>query len=75
MAELTDRCLNVAMLERGPTQLNIPRDMFYGEVDVSIPAPKTIEMAAGGRDALLQAAELINKAWNPVILAGERYPY
>ena len=31
MAELTARCFDCAMLERGPTQLNIPRDYFYGE--------------------------------------------
>ena len=27
----------VAMLEIGPTQLNIPRDYFYGEIDCEIP--------------------------------------
>src|SRR5690606_3851739 len=31
MAELTARCFDMAMSERGATPLNIPRDMFYGE--------------------------------------------
>jgi sulfoacetaldehyde acetyltransferase len=30
MAEFTARCLDMAMSERGPAQLNIPRDYFYG---------------------------------------------
>ena len=37
MAEFTNRCFNYAMLERGPVQLNIPRDMFYGDVQTKIP--------------------------------------
>ena len=31
MAEITARCFDIAMNERGPTQLNIPRDFFYHE--------------------------------------------
>ncbi|MCG6951004.1 MAG: sulfoacetaldehyde acetyltransferase, partial [Betaproteobacteria bacterium] len=31
MAELTARAFDRAILEMGPTQLNIPRDHFYGE--------------------------------------------
>src|SRR3984885_10823030 len=34
MAEIAARCFDRAMLELGPTQLNIPRDFFYGEIDV-----------------------------------------
>ena len=52
MAELTHRAFTIAMQERGPTQLNIPRDHFYGEIDPIIPEPKTIERAAGGPEAL-----------------------
>ena len=36
MAEFTNRCFNYAQMERGPVQLNIPRDMFYGDVQVSL---------------------------------------
>lgn len=31
MAEITARCFDISMNERGPTQLNIPRDFFYDE--------------------------------------------
>ena len=34
MAEIAARCFDRAMLEMGPTQLNIPRDFFYGEEPV-----------------------------------------
>src|SRR5271154_628754 len=48
IAELTGRCFDLALAERGPAQLNIPRDMFYGEFDAHIPKPIRIERAAGG---------------------------
>ena len=59
MAELTARCFDMAMAERGPTQLNIPRDHFYGEVDVEIAQPKVIERGAGGENSLDEAAALL----------------
>ena len=34
IAELTARAFDIALAERGPTQVNIPRDFFYGDVDV-----------------------------------------
>ncbi len=70
MAELTSRCFDLALTERGPTQLNIPRDVFYGDIDVNIPAPIKIERAAGGGKSLDDAAKLLASAKFPVILAG-----
>merc|ERR1719348_1671224 len=70
MAELTNRCFHYAMLERGPVQLNIPRDMFYGDITTTIPAPITIERSAGGPEALDRAADLLSQAKNPVIVSG-----
>jgi len=70
MAELTNRCFNYAQLERGPTQLNIPRDMFYGDVQVTIPAPMVTERSGGGPAAIAQAAHLLTNAKNPVIISG-----
>ena len=58
------------MLERGPTQLNIPRDMFYGDLETKIPAPLTVERSAGGPESVKQAAELLGSAKNPVIISG-----
>lgn len=70
MAEITARCFDRAMLDMGPTQLNIPRDYFYGEYEYEIPRPIRIELGAGGMQALEQAAELLAGAKFPVILAG-----
>ncbi len=42
LAEITGRCFDMALSERGPTQLNIPRNHFYGEVDVDIPKPRHV---------------------------------
>jgi sulfoacetaldehyde acetyltransferase len=70
MAELTGRAFDRALLEMGPTQLNIPRDFFYGDIDCEIPAPIAIERGAGGERSLDEAAELLAQAKFPVILAG-----
>ncbi|HVO88447.1 MAG TPA: sulfoacetaldehyde acetyltransferase [Casimicrobiaceae bacterium] len=70
MAELTARAFDRAMLEMGPTQLNIPRDFFYGDIECEIPRPLAIERGAGGERSLEEAAELLASAQFPVILAG-----
>lgn len=70
MAELTHRAFSIALHERGPVQLNIPRDHFYGEVDAAIQQPQTIERCAGGSESLQQAAKMLSEARFPVIVAG-----
>ena len=70
MAELTSRAFDRALLEMGPTQVNIPRDYFYGDIECEIPRPLTIERGAGGEHSLDQAAELLAQARFPVMLAG-----
>ncbi len=70
MAELLSRCFDYAMLERGPAQFNIPRDLFYGEADYAIPAPIRVERGPGGPDSLAAATELLAGAKFPVILSG-----
>ena len=70
MAELTARAFDRALLQMGPTQLNIPRDFFYGDIECEIPRPVTIERGAGGEQALRDAAELLATAEFPVILCG-----
>jgi sulfoacetaldehyde acetyltransferase len=70
IAEITGRCFDLALAERGPTQLNIPRDLFYGDIDVNIPAPLRLERAAGGARSLDDAAKLLAAAKFPVILTG-----
>jgi sulfoacetaldehyde acetyltransferase len=70
MAELTGRAFDRAQLEMGPTQLNIPRDFFYGDIECEIPRPIAIERGAGGEKSLDEAAEILAAAQFPVILAG-----
>jgi sulfoacetaldehyde acetyltransferase len=70
MAELTSRAFDIAMAERGPVQVNIPRDYFYGEGDFEIPQPQRVERSAGGPEALDTAARMLAKAKFPVIISG-----
>ncbi len=70
MAEYTARCFDRAMSDNGPTQLNIPRDYFYGEIECEIPKPMRVDRGAGGEETLAAAAELLATAKFPVILAG-----
>ena len=70
MAELARRCFYMAKTENGPTQLNIPRDMFYGELEDEIYRTPNVLRGAGARSQVLEAAKLLAEAKNPVILAG-----
>jgi sulfoacetaldehyde acetyltransferase len=70
MAEYTGRCFDRAMSEMGPTQLNIPRDYFYGEIEVEIPQPSRLDRGPGGEKSLDEAAELLANAKFPVIISG-----
>jgi len=70
MAEIAGRCFDRAMLEMGPTQLNIPRDFFYGEIETSIHRPMRFSHGPGDSAALDAAAELLAGASFPVIVAG-----
>ncbi len=70
MAEIAARCFDRAMLEMGPTQLNIPRDFFYGEIEATILPPIRIGHGPGCSTALDAAAATLAAARFPVILAG-----
>ena len=70
IAEQLSRCFDYALLERGPTQFNIPRDLFYGEIEVEISRPNRIERGAGSDASLRAAAELLAASEFPVILSG-----
>jgi sulfoacetaldehyde acetyltransferase len=70
MAEIAARCFDRAMLEMGPTQLNIPRDFFYGEIEATISPPMRIAHGPGDSLALDAAASTLAGAQFPVILAG-----
>ncbi|WP_321896434.1 sulfoacetaldehyde acetyltransferase [Paraburkholderia heleia] len=70
MAEYTARCFDRAMSEMGPTQLNIPRDYFYGKIKAEIPQPRRLDRGPGGAESLNEAADLIAAAKFPVIISG-----
>ncbi len=70
MAEITQRCFDRALSEIGPTQLNIPRDRFYGEIDVEIAEPMRLDRGPGGDRSLNKAAELLARARFPVMISG-----
>jgi sulfoacetaldehyde acetyltransferase len=70
MAELTARAFDRAILEMGPTQLNIPRDFLYGEIECEIPQPIRVERGPGGSASLDAAADALADAKFPVIIAG-----
>ena len=70
MAEFTGRAFDRAMSEIGPTQLNIPRDYFYGDINVDIPEPMRLDRGPGGERVLAEAVDLLSNAKFPVILSG-----
>ncbi len=70
IAEYTARAFDRAMSEFGPTQLNIPRDHFYGDINVDIPQPMRLDRGPGGERTLAEAADLLATAKFPVILSG-----
>jgi len=70
IAELTGRAFHYAIHERGPTQVNIPRDYFYGDIETVIPQPFPVGRGAGDRGEFQAAARLLADAQFPVIIAG-----
>jgi sulfoacetaldehyde acetyltransferase len=70
MAELTARAFDRAKSEMGPTQLNIPRDHFYGELTAEIAEPQQLDRGPGGTRSLDEAADLLARAEFPVIVSG-----
>lgn len=68
IAELTHNAFTIARHERGPVQINIPRDFFYSEVDVEIPAKRRFDPSAGANASLEEAVRLLSEARFPVIL-------
>jgi len=70
MAELARRCFYIAKAENGPTQLNIPRDYFYGLCEDDIYATPNVMRGPGASSQVAKAARMLARAKYPVILAG-----
>jgi sulfoacetaldehyde acetyltransferase len=70
VAEVLARVIAKAKRLSGPAQLNIPRDFWTQVVDIEIPEPVVFEHSPGGEASVAQAAALLSRAQNPVILNG-----
>lgn len=73
MAESFRTAFRMALARRGPVQVDIPRDFFYGETDEPIELPERsrgTSRAAPDEASILQAAQLLADARHPVVLAG-----
>ena len=70
MAEVLARVIAKARHLSAPAQINIPRDYWTQVIDVDLPRAIAFERAAGGENAVAEAARLMSEAANPVILNG-----
>lgn len=73
VADCLRTAFRIAYAERGPVLYDIPRDLFYGELEDQILEPHQYRTDArgSGDPALIQkAVELLKDAKNPVIISG-----
>lgn len=70
MAELARRCFYRATVDLGPTQLNIPRDYFYGELEEEIFPTPTPGTGRPLRKDITDTVEILKRARHPVIISG-----
>ena len=72
IAEELANCFHYAKLYNGPVQLNIPREYLFGDaLQYVINGPKKISLKTPANpDLVNEAAQLLCRAKNPVILAG-----
>ncbi len=70
MGEMARRCFYRAKLELGPTQLNIPRDYFYGDVEEEIFATPALGAGRPPRADVEEAVRILKDARHPVVVSG-----
>jgi sulfoacetaldehyde acetyltransferase len=73
IAEAFRTAFRIALSERGPVQVDIPRDFFYGDGDFEILPPhryRASERGPGDEDALDRGAELLAGARSPIVVSG-----
>lgn len=68
--ELTSRAFTRALHSSGPTQVNIPRDIFYDVHDYEIPGASAKCPAVPGPETIQAMAKLVQVAKKPILLAG-----
>lgn len=73
VADCLRTAFRIAYAERGPVLYDIPRDLFYGELEDAILAPhqyRTDARGAGDPSQIEKAVELLKNAEYPVIISG-----
>ena len=70
VAEVLNRVIMAAKRASAPAQINMPRDFWTREIDITLPQIVAFERPEGGEQALQQAADLLSDARFPVILNG-----
>lgn len=73
VAECLRTAFRIAYAERGPVLYDIPRDLFYGELEDYILEPHQYRVdsrGSGDPASIEKAVELLKEAANPVIISG-----
>ena len=70
VAEVLNRVITRARRMSAPAQINVPRDYWTHEIDITLPTVVELERPAGGAGAIAEAARLLSAAQFPVILSG-----
>ncbi|EQB37850.1 sulfoacetaldehyde acetyltransferase [Virgibacillus sp. CM-4] len=73
VADCLRTAFRIAYAERGPVLYDIPRDLFYGELEDQILAPHQYRVnnrGSGDPTSVKKAAELLKTAKYPVIISG-----
>ena len=70
VAEVLNRVILNAKRASAPAQINMPRDFWTQVIDIDLPEVVEFERPSGGEGSIQQAADLLSKAKNPVILNG-----
>jgi len=70
IAEVLNRVITKARHLSAPAQINVPRDYWTREIDISLPPIIEFELPGGGAQAIKEAAKLLSEAEFPVLLNG-----
>src|SRR5699024_1526867 len=73
VAERLRTAFRIAYAARGPVLFDMPRDMFYGEMEDYILEPhqyRADQRGSGDSKALERAVDLLKNAKNPTIISG-----
>jgi sulfoacetaldehyde acetyltransferase len=73
IAEYVRTAYRESLTNKGPAQIDFPRDNLYGEIDVDVLDPsqyRQTEIGGAADSAVSDAAELLEEADNPAIIAG-----